>query len=70
MKEQKKYQIEKVEHEILTTGMEMFFVVSYYPASELICQVGYSNEFIARMPHKFAYGMWRIKQQKLKQSKN
>lgn len=68
MQEQKSYQIEKVEH-FGFAGGEEFLTTYYYPSGKL-SQSGYFYETLARFKTPYQTGMWRIKQQNLKQSKN
>lgn len=68
MQEQKRYQIEKVITEVCLS--DLFFTTHYYPVRGVCATFGFNTEEVARMSAHFVTGIWRIKQQNLKQSKN
>lgn len=71
MKEQKRYQIEKVIHNRVFETVQNCCIVDYYKKKDLFLQINYSDENFAKSERTLeTVGMWRIKQQNLKQSKN
>lgn len=70
MQEQKKYQIEKVIHSEIY-DLHTCCVIDYYEKSDNLIQCNFSDQLFAKyMSVNNSIGMWRIKQQNLKQSKN
>lgn len=70
MQEQKRYQIEKVNHTNIYES-HICCVVDYYGELDLLGQINYTDENFARENKYYrSVGMWRIKQQNFKQSKN
>ena len=65
MQEQKKYQIEKVEHDLPITS-HTCCVIDYYEESGVIYQWNYNSYFYAKTNGIFdcTVGIWRIKSRK------
>lgn len=65
MQEQKKYQIERVDHASICT-LHTCCIIDYYPMLDLLGQINYTDDFFAiENKTNRTIGMWRIKQQKL-----
>lgn len=70
MQEQKRYQIEKVNHTNIYES-HTCCVIDYYSFTDTLLQCNFTDQKFARnISYNNSVGMWRIKQQNLKQSKN
>ena len=65
MQEQKKYQIEKVNHSPITT-YDNYQLLSYFPYNNVLATSNFIEEqSLRKCKTRHAVGFWRIKQQKL-----
>lgn len=71
MQEQKRYQIEKVGHSYISPLVHTCCLIDYSKKYDDLMQLNYcdiNNALLEKRP--YTVGMWRIKQQNLKQYKN